>query len=140
MTKVVKVKTGARLEQISSYSRLVMVDDWIFVSNTAGRNPETQEIPEDLAEQTHQVFANIERALNAVGASLADVISTRVFIQDPADTPTVMDIFGQKFRGIDPITTVTCPQLASSAYRVEIEVRAYHGAGGADIERLDTSL
>jgi len=52
MTKIVKVKTGAKLEQLSSYSRIVMVDNWISVSNTAGRNPQTKEIPEDLREQT----------------------------------------------------------------------------------------
>ena len=41
MTRIVKVKTGNRLEEISSYSRIVAVDNWIFVSNTAGRNPAT---------------------------------------------------------------------------------------------------
>ncbi len=121
MTKIVKVKTGAKLEQVSSYSRIVMVDNWISVSNTAGRNPETKEIPEDLREQTLQVFENIENALKAVGSGLEDVISTRVFIQTPSDTPAVMEIFGEKFRGVDPTTTVTCPPLGSSVYKVEIE-------------------
>lgn len=139
MPRIVKVKTGTRLEEISSYSRLVAVDDWIFVSNTAGRDPETKEIPSDLIEQTRQVFANIERALKVVDAGLADVVSTRVFIQNPEDTPTVMEIFGEKFRGVDPTTTVTCPPLGSSAYRVEIEVTAFRGAGAADVERIDTS-
>ncbi|WP_116134088.1 Rid family hydrolase [Tropicimonas sp. IMCC34043] len=135
MTKVVKVKTGAKLETLSSYSRIVMVDNWIFVSNTAGRNPETQEIPEDLGEQTRQVFANIERALGAVGSGLQDVVSTRVFIQSPTDTPVVMGIFGDRFRGIDPTTTVTCPPLGSTVYKVEIEVTAFEGAGQADVDR-----
>ena len=60
MTRIVKVKTGSKFEEIGSYSRLVAVDDWIYVSNTAGRNPETKEIAEDLLEQTQQVFTNIE--------------------------------------------------------------------------------
>ncbi|MBU0645382.1 MAG: RidA family protein [Alphaproteobacteria bacterium] len=140
MTKIVKVKTGAKLEQVSSYSRIVMVDNWISVSNTAGRNPETKEIPEDLREQTLQVFENIENALKAVGSGLEDVISTRVFIQTPSDTPAVMEIFGEKFRGVDPTTTVTCPPLGSSVYKVEIEVSAYRGASKAEIEYIDTSL
>lgn len=139
MTKIVKVKTGARLEKLSSYSRLVMVDKWIHVSNTAGRNPATQEIPADLDAQTHQVFDNIETALKAVGSSLADVIATRVYIQTPGDTPAVMAIFGERFRGIDPTTTVTAPPLASNTYKVEIEVTAYLGAGSAEVTLIDTS-
>ncbi|WP_321367405.1 RidA family protein [uncultured Celeribacter sp.] len=140
MTKITKVKTGAKLEELSSYSRIVMVDNWIFVSNTAGRNPETKEIPEDLAEQTEQVFANITRALNAVDSGLEDVVSTRVFVQNPADTPAVMGIFGEKFRGIDPTTTVTNPPLGSAHYKVEIEVTAYKGAADTVQDRITLSL
>lgn len=139
MTKIVKVKTGAKLEKLSNYSRIVMVDNWIYVSNTAGRNPETQEIPEDLEAQTRQVFANIETALSAVGSGLQDVIATRVFIQNPPDTPVVMRIFGEKFKGVDPTTTVTCPPLGSGVYKVEIEVTAYRGAAEAEITYIDTS-
>ena len=139
MTEIVKLKTGAKLEKLSSYSRLVMVDDWIHVSNTAGRNPDTQEIPEDLAEQTNQVFDNIDRALGAVGASLADVIATRVFVQTPSDTPAVMAIFGDRFRGVDPTTTVTSPPLGSASYKVEIEVTAYRGASAAKVTVIDLS-
>ena len=140
MTKIVKVKTGAKLEKLSHYSRIVTVDNWIYVSNTAGRNPQTQEIPEDLEAQTRQVFDNIETALKAVDASLQDVIATRVFIQTPSDTPAVMGIFGEKFKGVDPTTTVTCPPLGSGTYKVEIEVTAYRGASTADVTYIDTSV
>lgn len=136
MTKVVKVKTGSKFEEIASYSRVVAVDNWIYVSNTAGRNPETQQIPEDVIEQTEQVFNNIERALAAVDSSLADVVMSRVFIQDPADTSAVMEFIGSKFRGIDPATTVTCPPLGSTVYKVELEVTAYRGSSRAGVEKI----
>ena len=132
MTKVTKLKTGSALEEKSSYSRLVCVDNLIFVSNTAGRCPDTKVIPDDLEEQTLQVFANIERALKAVESSLADVVMTRVFIQDPKDAMVVMGIFGEKFKGVDPATTVSCPPLSSNSYKVEIEVTAYKGASSAE--------
>ncbi|MDR0279569.1 MAG: RidA family protein [Paucimonas sp.] len=132
MTQIVKVKSGSIFEEKASYSRLVVVDNWIYVSNTAGRNPDTKEIPEDVIAQAEQVFANIERALAAVDASLADVVCSRVFIQDPADVPKVMDFIGGKFRGIDPASTVTCPPLGSTVYKVELEVTAYRGAGKAE--------
>ena len=136
MVQIVKVKTGSKFEEIASYSRVVAVENWIFVSNTAGRNPDTQRIPEGVLEQAEQVFNNIERALAAVDACLADVVMSRVFIQDPADTATVMEFIGSKFRGIDPTTTVTCPPLGSTVYKVELEVTAYRGASTADVERI----
>ncbi|MFB4371921.1 MULTISPECIES: RidA family protein [unclassified Pseudomonas] len=137
MTTISKVKTGSKYEEMGSYSRVVAVGDWIFVSNTAGRNPETKEISEDLAEQTRQVFANIESALAAVDASLADVVCSRVFIQNPQDVPAVMTIVGEKFRGIDPASTVTCPPLGSTVYKVELELTAFRGASRADVKKIN---
>ncbi|MCW4630692.1 Rid family hydrolase [Marinomonas rhodophyticola] len=139
MTKIVKVKTGSKLEELSSYSRLVCVDNWIFVSNTAGRNPDTKEIPDDVLEQTHQVFSNVEAALKAVGSSLADVVMSRVFIQNLADTQAVMTLIGDKFRGVDPATTVTCPPLGSTIYKMELEVTAFRGAASAEVEVINTA-
>ncbi|MWV29048.1 RidA family protein [Aurantiacibacter rhizosphaerae] len=138
MTKITRVKSGSKLEEFSSYSRAVAVGDWILLSNTAGRNPDTQEIPEDLLEQTHQVFTNIERALEAVGSGLADVVQTRVYLKSADDAYAVMEVHGAKFRGIDPVTTVTCPPMASDAYKVEIEVTAWRGA--ADLPAETVSL
>lgn len=136
MTQITKLKTGSKFEDMASYSRLVAVDNWIYVSNTAGRNPQTQLIAEDVIEQTHQVFANIESALAAVDASLPDVICSRVFIQHPSDVPAVMEVIGEKFRGIDPATTVTCPPLGSTVYKVELEVTAYRGASRAEVKLI----
>ena len=139
MTSLIKVKTGSKFEEQASYSRLVAVDNWIFVSNTAGRNPQAKEIPEDIREQTLQVFSNIEAALASVDASLKDVVCSRVFIQSPEDVPTVMAIIGEKFRGVDPASTVTCPPLGSTVYKVELEVTAYRGAGSADVQTINVA-
>lgn len=136
MTKIIKATTGSKLEKYASYSRAVVADNWVFVSNTAGKSPETGEFPEDLKEQTLQVFANIERALKAVGSGLEDVVMSRVFIQDPANIHEVMGIVGEKFRGVNPATTATCPPLGSMVYKVELEVTAYKGAGLAEVEEI----
>lgn len=136
MTKIVKVKTGSAYEEKFSYSRIVAVDNWIFMSNTAGRNPKTKIISEDITEQTHQVFTNVETALAAVDATLRDVVCARVFIQFPEDMATVNDIVGEKFRGMNPAITTTCPPLCSKEYKVEIEVTAYRGAGEAEVEEI----
>lgn len=139
MNKIIKVSTGSVFERNASYSRAVSVDDWIYVSLTAGRNPKTKEIPEDISEQTEQVFINIEEALLSVGASLKDVIFSRVFIQSPEDVPAALDIIGEKYRGIDPATTVCCSPLASPIYKIEIEVTAFRGASQANIQRIKVS-
>lgn len=136
MSAITKIKTGSKFEEIASYSRAVVVDNWILVSNTAGRNPDTGKIPEDIFEQVDQVFNNIERALAAVDATLADVVQSRVFIQNREDIHKVMTHIGTKYRGIDPTNTATCPPLGSDSYQVEVEVTAYRGASNADVNYL----
>ena len=136
MTKILKVKTGGKFEEVASYSRVVAVDDWIFVSNTAGRDPQTGEFSDDPIAQAEVVFSNIETALAAVDATLADVVMSRVFIQQPEHIHQVMEFIGTKFRGVDPATTATCPPLGSSSYLVEIEVTAFRGASKADVEYI----
>lgn len=139
MAKITRVKTGSPTEKHGSYSRLVAVDDWIFVSNTAGRNPETKTIAEDLAEQTNQVLDNIENALKAVDASLADVVAAKVFIQNPADLQEVVTAYGERMRGIEPTLTLTCPPLGLEEYKVEIEVTAFRGASAAETTEINLS-
>ena len=51
-----------------------------------------------------------------------------------------MTVVGEKFRGINPASTVICPPLGSTVYKVEIEVTAYRGAGKAETEERVISL
>lgn len=137
MTQIVKLKTGSPAETRGSYSRAVAVDNLIFVSNTAGRNPDTKLIPADLREQTFQVMANIERALNAVDAVLEDVVAARVYIQFPEDIDEVMSAYAERMKGIEPAFTLTSPPLGSPEFKVEIEVTAWRGASNASIRNID---
>jgi enamine deaminase RidA (YjgF/YER057c/UK114 family) len=134
--KITLVKTGSIYEEKNSYSRLMVVGDWILMSNTAGRNYATREISPDALSQARQAFHNVEAALASVGASLADVVRSRVAIPRLEDVAGVMEFVGEKFRGIDPVTTVTCTPLAGTDYLFEIELTAHRGAGLAEKERL----
>jgi enamine deaminase RidA (YjgF/YER057c/UK114 family) len=140
MVKVTKVKSGSIYEDKESYSRVVAIGDWIFVSNSAGRDYKTRAIAADAVEQAKQCFHNIEGALASVGASLKDVVNSRVVIPNVADAPAVMAYVGEKFRGIDPARTVTCPPLGGPDYKVEIEVTAYRGAASAEVEHITVRL
>ena len=59
MSVIKKVKSGAKMEDIVGYSRAVVVDNFVFVSNTAGRNPETGEMPDSFKEQAEFAIATI---------------------------------------------------------------------------------
>lgn len=136
MTEIIKLKTGNRFEDLASYSRLVAVGDLIFLSNTAGRHPETKLISDDPREQLGQVLANIDRALVAVDSGLADIVNLQIFVQNPADGDMVAEVLGTTFRGIDPAVTMTCPPLGSTIYKVEIAATAWRGAGRAEVRKI----
>lgn len=138
--KIVKLKSGSLYEEKESYSRLVCVGDWIFVSNTAGRNYKTREMSTDPVEQARQCFANIEGALKAVGSGLEDIVMSKIFIPNPDDAPAVMAHVGERLKGIDPQRTVTCSPLGLNEFKVEMEMTAYRGAGKAEVERMVISL
>ena len=140
MTDIVKVKTGSPAEERGAYSRLIAVDNLIFVSLTAGRNPRTKLIPEDPAEQTLQVLSNIDAALAAVGSTIEDVVAARVFVQFPEDIDAVMEAYAGKMRGINPTLTLTSPPLGMAEFKVEIEVTAYRGAARANVKEVTISL
>jgi enamine deaminase RidA (YjgF/YER057c/UK114 family) len=140
MTDIIKVKTGNKFEELGSYSRLVAVDNLIFVSNTAGRDPRTRLIPTDLTEQTLQVLANIETALAAVGACLEDAVAARVFVQFPKDIEVIMAAYAKRMRGINPTLTMTSPPLGSAEYKVEMEITAYRGASKANVKEINLAL
>lgn len=137
---ITKVKTGNPFEDKESFSRVVVIGNWIMTSNTAGRNLKTKMMPDTAAEQAVEAFNNVEAALRSVGASLSDVVRSRVTIPDPIDVEAVMQVVGERFRGVDPVSTVTCTPLALGYLKMELEVTAYKGASNEPIERLVVSL
>lgn len=133
---ITSVKSGSKFETLASYSRAVAIGDWIFVSNTAGIDYETRTLPDTAAEQLRLAVATVERALEAVDSSLADVVRIQVFVPDEADVDETTQVLGEVFRGIDPALTMTRSPLAGE-YKAEIEVTAHRGAGSARRERID---
>lgn len=140
MTEIVKVKSGSILEDKEGYSRIVAVGDWIFMSLTAGRDYKTRAMPDTAVEQAKQAMKNVEGALEAVGASLADVVRRRIFIPRQEDVPDVMAYMGETFRGIDPASCVSCGPLGGPEYLFEIEITAYRGAGAKPAKQIAISL
>ncbi len=137
MSEICKLKTGSPYEERGSYSRAVQAGEFIFVSNTAGRDPETKVLADDPVAQTNQALDNIERALQALGASLEDVVKACIFIQNRSDVYPIMDAYGARMKGIDPALTMFTPPLSSDDYRVEIEVTALTDASKSAQRRIE---
>lgn len=140
MTSITKLNSGSPVEARDSYSRLVVAGDWILGSLTAGRNYQTRELPPDAAGQARQCLANIEGALKAVDASLADVVRARVVVPARDDIAAVMAVVAEAFRGIDPAQVLTCAPLGHADFKVEIEITALRGAGAGPQERRSVTL
>lgn len=140
MPEITKVSSGGYYEDRHNYSRLVMVDNWIFMSNSAGVIPETGKFSSDPREQAQQTISNIEHALKQVGSDLSDVVRLVASVPNRDDIFPVMDYVGSRFKGIDPAMTLICTPLGSDDYKVEIEITAYKGGGSQEAKRIRSGL
>lgn len=140
MAHITKLKSGSILEEKESFSRAVVVDNWIFMSLTSGRDYKTRVMPDTAVGQAENALRNVEGALKALGSQLSDVVRSRIFIPNQADVGKVMAFIGERFRGIDHAHCVTCSALGGPEYLFEIEVTAYKNAGSDPQERLTISL
>lgn len=118
------ISSGSAFEKVAGYSRAVVDGDWIFVSGTTGFDYAKMSISEDVVEQTHQTFRNIEAALKQAGSSLKDVVRARYIIVNSADWEKVAPVFGQYFGDVRPASTAIICGLVDAKMKIEIEVTA----------------
>jgi enamine deaminase RidA (YjgF/YER057c/UK114 family) len=120
------VSSGSPFEPTIGFSRAVRVGPHVFVSATAaiGADGKTVGIG-DTAAQARRVFEIINEALKAAGASLKDVVRTRIFLMDIDDWKAVAQVHGEIFADIRPATFfVQIGRFIDPDWRVEIEVEA----------------
>ena len=121
-----RIGSGTLFEEMAGYSRAVRVGPRVCVAGTTSTDVEGRVLAlGDAAEQTRIALGCIEMALEEAGASLADVVRTRMYITRPEDAADVMRVHGATFTDIRPAATlVVVAALVDADMLVEIEAEA----------------
>jgi enamine deaminase RidA (YjgF/YER057c/UK114 family) len=120
------ISSGSPYEPVIGFSRAVRVGDTIYVSGTVGRDDAGQPTGEgDVYAQAAQTIRNIQKALAEAGASLEDVVRTRIYLTDISRWEEAGRAHGEAFSKIRPASTmVEVSALADPWMLVEIEAVA----------------
>jgi len=119
--------SGADWERLVGYSRAVRVGGNVYVSGTTATDANGNIVGTgDAAVQTRQCLQNIELALRSAGATLQDVVRTRMYVVNIDDWEKIGRVHGKVFGEILPAATmVEVSSLISPEILVEIEADAY---------------
>ena len=121
-----RISSGTSYERIAGYSRAVRIGNAVHVSGTtATEGADTVIGIGDSAAQTRFIIEKIERALNEAGATLNDVVRTRIYLAPAADWEAVARAHGEFFADIRPANSLLYVHaLVGEDYLVEMEAEA----------------
>lgn len=119
-----RVSSGSPFEEQIGFSRALRVGDRVVVSGTAPVWPDGHVDP-DVAAQARRCIEIIEQALQEAGATLADVVRTRIYLTDAKDADAVAQVHGKALADAKPAATMlVAAGLLDPRWKVEIEAEA----------------
>lgn len=120
------ITSGAKWEDLVGYSRATKIGNTIEISGTVASDSSGEVVGEnDVYLQTKYILFRLQNVLEQLGASLSDVVRTRIFVTDISKWELVGKAHGEFFSEIKPCTTmVEVSRLIDDKYLVEIEVSA----------------
>ena len=119
-----RISSGAPLEERVGYSRAVRIGSNVWVSGTAPILPGDADPPADAYQQAVICLEIIRRALAETGASLDDVVRTRIYLTRAGDIEAVGRAHAEAFATARPATTGVVTELLDPRWLVEIEAEA----------------
>ena len=121
------ISSGAKWESIVGSSRAVKIGNQLWVAGTTATNENDEVVGKgDAGAQTRYILAKIERALKEGGATMNDVVRTRIFATDISQWEAIGKAHGEVFANIRPASTmVEVSKLIDPDHLVEIEVDAF---------------
>jgi enamine deaminase RidA (YjgF/YER057c/UK114 family) len=126
MSKRINISSQAKWEDIVGYSRAVRIGNIVEVAGTTAIDENGEVVGlNDSSAQTKFILSKIEKALTSAGATLKDVVRTRMFVTNIADWEKIGRVHGDYFKDIKPVATmVEVKSLISPELLIEIEVTA----------------
>jgi 2-iminobutanoate/2-iminopropanoate deaminase len=119
------VATDDAPKAIGPYSQAITTDGLVFTAGQVALDPKSGELlGRTTAEQTEQVFANLQAVLAAAGTSLGNVVKTTVYLIDMADFAQMNEVYAKHFGTHKPARSTVQAAGLPKAARVEIDVIA----------------
>lgn len=121
-----RISSGSVWEGLVGYSRALRVDNWVFVSGTTATDVGGNVVGAgDPYAQTVAIIEKIDAALREAGATLADVVRTRIYVTNADDWEAIGRAHARFFADVRPANTlVEVRRLVGTGYLVEIDADA----------------
>lgn len=107
---------------VGTYSQAIRSGDLVFLSGQIPLDPETMELKQGFAEQTHQVFKNLKAVVEAAGGTLDQVVKVNIFLMDLDNFATLNEIMAEYFT--QPYPARAAVQVAGLPKEAEVEMEA----------------
>lgn len=122
----IKFDSGTSWESSIKYSRAIRRGNFVAVSGTTAMDKDQLVGPDEAGVQAKFIFKKIIHALGKVGASIDDVVRTRMYITNPGDAEAVTQAHAEVFTDVRPAATLlVVAGFIDSSLLVEIEADAY---------------